>query len=33
MAAFGYGPQETLREIAGPSRRDGDGNNGDGGKA
>lgn len=33
MAAFGYDPQEMLREIAGPSRRDGGGNNGDGGEA
>lgn len=31
MAAFGYDPQEILREIAGHSRRYGGGNNGDGG--
>ena len=33
MAAFGSAPQETLREIAGPSRLDGGGNNGDEGES
>ena len=31
--AFDYGPQETLREIAGPSRQDGGGNHGDRGES
>lgn len=33
MATFGYTPQETLREIAGLSRLDGGGNNGDEGES